>query len=76
MTVIHNLTSNVFFAKRILISEFWLWITNLKNHIYRFFVYKKKIYFLRVAQYYMVLGGSFSSSIGCFATIESPCINI
>lgn len=43
---------------------------------YPFHVYKKKIFFLRIAQYYMILGGFFNSLIGCFATIDNPCINI
>ena len=49
---------------------------NFLNNKYPFHVYKKKIFFLRIAQYYMILGGFFNSLIGCFATIDNPCINI
>lgn len=76
MTVIHNHCIKCIFNSKNCSHMIPVVNNYFFNNKYPFHVYKKKIFFLRIAQYYMVLGGFFNSLIGCFATIDNPCINI
>ena len=76
MTVIHNHCIKHIFndknrsRKILIVNNYFLIVNDLFKRT------KKEKIFLRIAQYYIVLGGSFSSLIGCFATMDNPCINI